>query len=199
MAKSGMPIPRRPGRPEADNRVLIDDTLAEWVQTGGPNGQGLDQAVRVVCTADRALREHVNRVKSLRKRVRDALAYMGREEMLLRAVDVARERGILVPQWLSVELAETQHRNREIKAELAANPEIQRLIQEWEATIAAANQPLARYNAVLRRQQAEADRVRRLTAFCVAFDVPADTPISQLVWQFDACAKFRTELLRRQK
>jgi hypothetical protein len=164
MAKAEPRVPRRRGRPKADNTALIDDVLVEWLRSGGADGRNLDQAVRAV--AEHA-REEGHTRKARRERIRDALADMWTEEMMQRAIDAVEQRGIAVPAWARDKLAEAQRRNREWEARLAARHGRQIKVIEGQLRVLD-----DRYD----EKVAEAERVRRLVEFSDFFrldDMPA--------------------------
>jgi hypothetical protein len=196
MAKAPAAFPRGRGRPNADNTALFDDILVEWVRTGGPYGRGLDQAVRAVVTQDSAGRV---KVKSLREGLRTWVKRVDGEKMMLRAIAVAQERGVPLPEWLNAELAETQRRNRASEVALDAEPE--RLVQGRSDAIDNTNQFLERRARRLAEAEPEGDRLRQLVAFIRAFDqrLPLDTPISTIHQLFTECDALIAARLRRQK
>jgi len=111
MEKAGPSLPRRRGRgrPRKANTGPLDDVLIEWfvgwLETGWPppTKRSFDDAVRAVATHERAEKESpsgwgTNKRKDLREGIRDALEKIdtgaNQEELMLRALDVARERGV---------------------------------------------------------------------------------------------------------
>jgi len=197
MAKAPVALPRRRGRPKSDNTALFDDILVEWVRTGGPYGRGLDQAVRAVVTRDSAGRVDL-KVKSLREGLRTWVKRVDGEKMMLRAIAVAQERGVPLPQWLNSELAEIQRRNR--ASEVAIDAEPHRLVQDSNHAIDDANPFLEQRVRRLAEAEPEANRLRQLVAFIRAFDdrLPLDTPISTIEQLFTECDALIAARLRRQ-
>lgn len=197
MAKAPAALPRGRGRPNADNTALFDDILVEWVRTGGPYGRGLDQAVRAVVTQDSAGRVNL-KVKSLREGLRTWVKRVDGEKMMLRAIAVAQERGVPLPEWLNAELAETQRRNR--ANEVAVDGEPDRLVQDGNHAIDNTNQFLERRARRLAEAEPEGNRLRQLVAFIRAFDhrLPLDTPISTIDRLFTECDALIAARLPRQ-
>lgn len=197
MAKAPAGSPRGRGRPSPDTTALFDDILVEWVRTGGPYGRGLDQAVRAVVTQDSAGRVDL-KVKSLREGLRTWVKRVDGEKMMLRAIAVAQERGVPLPEWLNAELAQTQRRNRASDVALDAEPE--RLMQGRDQAIDNTNQFLERRARRLAEAEPEGNRLRQLVAFIRAFDhrLPLDTPISTIDQLFTECDALIAARLRRQ-
>jgi hypothetical protein len=192
MAKDGDDVARRPGRPKADNSELLDDILVAWLRIGGPKGLNLDRAIAEVVTDTRASQAHVT-AKHLRERLRAALNDMFSEDMLLRAMALAEQRGVPVPGWARGELAEIQRHNREFEAAIAAVP-------APAASMAVLARSLAAITTLppgLMREIDQAHQVQRLMAFYRAFDnlLPdmLDRPISELARLFALCGEFIAE------
>jgi hypothetical protein len=120
------------------------------------------------------------------------------EKMMLRAIAVAQERGVPLPEWLNVELAETQRRNRLSEVAIGAEPG---RLQDMNHAIDNTNQFLEQRARGLAEAEPEANRLRQLVAFIRAFDhrLPLDTPISTIDQLFTECDGLIATRLRRQK
>jgi hypothetical protein len=174
MAKSTGSVPRRRGRPKRNVDALVTDVLIEClVQWLTGRALNLDRAVRQVVSKERADQEKLS-VKELRERVRARLkdATRDQEELLLRAFDVAQERGEGIG-WMQVPLQRFKLMRQAADRSLVGPP---------------------------KRGMLDVDRVRRLRLvwFRRAFDdlLPLDIPISKIAQDFDAVHAF---IERRQK
>jgi hypothetical protein len=193
MAKPDAKLPRRRGAPRKDYEPVLRDVLRLWLEIGGPNRNGLDRAVRGTITEAYARKVRGPEVKSLRAQINKLLRNTFTSDLLRSAVADAKERGVAVPGWAEIELAEWERLEAEPLDEKRLN-QVRKLLPKLPDYLTAKPMPLINTRLMQQVQQ-----MRPLGILYRAFDdlIPEDTPVSALNEVYQAVRPLVEEMMRK--